>query len=173
MKIEGKYERLLCAVLALGLAAAFSACGHVGSAQTGEPDPSAMTSAPQGTKEETPVETRRITMKTADGKALVFHLNDSPAADSLYAQLPLTVELQNYSDNEKIFYPPEKLDVGDSIKTSTGKAGTLAYYAPWGDVVFFYGPYRPGGDLYELGTFDEAMVREVEKLQPGPVVLEK
>ena len=29
--------------------------------------------------------------------------------------------------------------------------GTLAYYAPWGDVVMFYGEYNENPSLYELG----------------------
>ena len=30
-------------------------------------------------------------------------------------------------------------------------AGTLAYYEPWGDVVFFYGDYSENPRLFELG----------------------
>ena len=30
-------------------------------------------------------------------------------------------------------------------------AGTLAYYEPWGDVVFFYGDYNENPSLFELG----------------------
>ena len=30
-------------------------------------------------------------------------------------------------------------------------AGTLAYFAPWGDVVFFYGDYNENPGLFELG----------------------
>ena len=65
-------------------------------------------------------------------------------------QLPLTVEIENYSTNEKIFYPPEKLDTRDS-PLAKGGIGTLAYYEPWGDVVFFYGDYRENSSLFELG----------------------
>ena len=31
------------------------------------------------------------------------------------------------------------------------QAGTLAYYAPWGDVVMFYDAYDANGSLYQLG----------------------
>lgn len=86
----------------------------------------------------------------AGEKTVVFELNGSAAAESLYQQLPLTVEVENYSDNEKIFYPPEKLDLTDTPQAASG-AGTLAYYAPWGDVVMFFGEYSPNSQLYELG----------------------
>lgn len=87
----------------------------------------------------------------ANGNAIVFELNDSQAAKDLYAQLPFSIEVQNYSSNEKIFYPPEKLKTGDTPLVKSAKTGTLAYYAPWGDVVMFYGGFGSASGLYELG----------------------
>ena len=87
----------------------------------------------------------------ANGKTTVFELNDSPAAKDLYAQLPLNIKVENYSDNEKIFYPPEKLKTTDTPQAKGGQAGTLAYYAPWGNVVMFFGSFGSAAGLYELG----------------------
>lgn len=86
----------------------------------------------------------------SDGNTIVFELNDSQAARELYEQLPLSIEVEDYSTNEKIFYPPEELDVSDAPLAEAG-AGTLAYYAPWGDVVMFYEDFGGAGGLYELG----------------------
>lgn len=83
-------------------------------------------------------------------KQVVYELNDCPISNSLWEQLPLTVEIENYSTNEKIFYPPETLDTTDA-PLAKGGTGTLAYYEPWGDVVFFYGDYRENSSLFELG----------------------
>ena len=80
----------------------------------------------------------------------LYALNDSPAAATLLEQLPLTVQVEDYSSNEKIFYPPQKLDISDSPAASGG-SGTLAYYAPWGDIVMFYGDFDENPSLYELG----------------------
>ena len=80
----------------------------------------------------------------------VITLNNSDAAKNLYAQLPLSIKVENYSNNEKIFYPPEKLDITATPKADA-KAGTLAYYAPWGNVVMFYGSFGSAPGLYELG----------------------
>ena len=44
---------------------------------------------------------------TSNGNTIVYGLNDCQAAMDLYAQLPLTIEVEDYSTNEKIFYPPE------------------------------------------------------------------
>ena len=87
---------------------------------------------------------------TSNGNTIVYGLNDSQAAKDLYAQLPLTIEVEDYSTNEKIFYPSEKLDASDAPVADEGK-GTLAYYAPWGDVVMFYDHFGKSSNLYELG----------------------
>lgn len=86
----------------------------------------------------------------ANGNITVFELNDSQAARELYDQLPLTIEVENYSNNEKIFYLPQPLDINDAPQADGG-AGTLSYYAPWGDVVMFYGDFGSASGLYELG----------------------
>jgi len=86
----------------------------------------------------------------ANGKITVFELNNSPAARDLYAQLPLSIKVENYSNNEKIFYPPKKLTTTDTPQADA-QPGTLAYYAPWGDVVMFYGSFGSASGLYELG----------------------
>lgn len=87
---------------------------------------------------------------TANGSTTVFQLNNSQAARELYNQLPLTIEVENYSNNEKIFYPPKKLNTKNTPQT-THKAGSLAYYAPWGDVVMFYDSFGSASGLYTIG----------------------
>ena len=89
-----------------------------------------------------------------NGRELVFRLNDSQAAKDLYAQLPLQVSVENFSNNEKIFYPNERLNVTGADRASGG-AGVLAYYEPWGDVVMFYGSFHANSDLYQLGRIEE------------------
>lgn len=86
------------------------------------------------------------------GTEITFALNDSPAARSLLEQLPLTVEIQPFSTNEQTFYPPQALDITGTPAITSAEAGTLAYYAPWKDVVLFYEGFSGGGGgLYELG----------------------
>lgn len=93
---------------------------------------------------------------------IIYALNESQAAKDLYAQLPLTLEVENFSTNEKIFYPPGKLNT-NAAPPADAKKGTLAYFAPWGDVVMYYGHYGTGSGLYALG---EAVSGEddIEKL---------
>lgn len=113
-------------------------------ASENEPEETPAASAPEQTDT-----SRQITVTSASGST-VFELNESPTAEALYNQLPLTIEVEDYSTNEKIFYPPEDLDTSDTPLADAG-AGTLAYYEPWGDVVMFYDDFRAAGGLYELG----------------------
>lgn len=99
--------------------------------------------------EETAPEGRLITVRFGE-ETVVYELNDSPAASSLLEQLPITIEVEDYSTNEKIFYPSQELNTANT-PTASGGAGTLAYYAPWGDVVMFYGDYNENPSLFELG----------------------
>lgn len=93
---------------------------------------------------------RQIRITAGESNVIVFQLNDSPAADSLYNQLPLSIWVEDYAGSEKIFYPPEKLDTADT-PPAQGPAGTLAYYAPWGNVAVFYGECGGFDGLYALG----------------------
>lgn len=113
-------------------------------ASENEPEETPAASAPEQTDT-----SRQITVTSASGST-VFELNESPAAEALYNQLPLTIEVEDYSTNEKIFYPPEDLDTSDTPLADAG-AGTLAYYEPWGDVVMFYDDFGAAVGLYELG----------------------
>lgn len=110
-------------------------------------------SQPQGTTssetEEIDMESTQISVTCGDVQ-VVYALNDSPAAQSLLSQLPLTVAVEDFSTNEKVFYPPRELDTSDT-PLAEGGAGTLAYYAPWGDVVLFYDSFSANGSLYGLG----------------------
>lgn len=87
----------------------------------------------------------------ANGRTIVFELNDSQAARDLAAQLPLDIDVENYGSNEKIFYPPRKLNTSGAPLAKNVRPGTLCYYAPWADVVMFYGSFGSAPGLYELG----------------------
>ena len=94
-------------------------------------------------------EAMRISVRAGD-RTVVYELNDSPAARGLWAQLPLTARVEDYGDKEKIFYPPAKLPTANTPAANADR-GSLAYYAPWGNVVMFHVPFGRGAGLYELG----------------------
>ena len=132
----------LLVIASLSLAALLAGCAS--QQPISEPPDS---SSPEG---QNIVETGRRIRVVSAMQTIVFQLNDSAAAQALYEQLPLNVQVEDYAGSEKIFYPPEALDVNDT-PLAEGPAGTLAYYAPWGDVAIFYGECRGANGLYALG----------------------
>ena len=90
-------------------------------------------------------------IKVSDGThTIIYLLNDSPSAKSLYGMLPLDIEVENYGSNEKIFYPEETIDTADGIEGG-GEAGALALFSPWGNVVMYYDSFDSYPGLYILG----------------------
>ena len=58
-------------------------------------------------------------IRVSDGlNTITYKLNETSAAKSLYQMLPLKVTVENYSNNEKIFYPPMSLCImGQPVAT--------------------------------------------------------
>ena len=91
-------------------------------------------------------------IKVSDGtNTIIYELNETSAAASLYQMLPIEVAVQNYSNNEKIFYPPTAVSYGADCIEGDCPAGTLAFFSPWGNVVMFYGAASRYSGLYILG----------------------
>ena len=109
-------------------------------------------------------------ISVSDGDhTVLFKLNDTSAARSLQSQLPMTVNVEDYSSNEKIFYPAEELDTSDVVEGSGG-AGGLAYFSPWGNVVIYYDDFGEYPGLYILGEAIEG-ADQIEQLS-GTIAVE-
>lgn len=144
-------KRIFMKLSSLLLAISLTACG-VGNVQPAIPPPVVPSSITQDVAEPSEKPTSELTIQVTgeQGETILFALNNSNAAKSLYEQLPLSLEIEDYSDDEKIFYPPEKLDTSNS-PMAEGPVGTLAYYAPWGDVAIYYDACAGASGLYQLG----------------------
>ncbi|MGA5430653.1 cyclophilin-like fold protein [Streptomyces koyangensis] len=92
---------------------------------------------------------------TLDGRPVDASLNDSPATRDLAALLPLTLDLADFHDTERVADLPRKLNTDGTPEPVAAKAGDIAYYAPWGNLALFYqdGP-APSPDLLVLGHLD-------------------
>lgn len=88
---------------------------------------------------------------TSGEQSATFQLYDTEAANELYNQLPLTLELENFRDAQWMFYPPQKLNVTDKESYHDGKKGELSYYDPWGDVFMLYEDFYAGDEMHRLG----------------------
>lgn len=82
-------------------------------------------------------------------------LEDNPSARDLFSMLPLDLSIEDYSTNEKIAYLPRKLTEEGSGQFGNEAPGDLCYYAPWGNLAMFYGPYHWSRGLIRLGRLDQ------------------
>lgn len=89
-----------------------------------------------------------------DSHSFTASLFENPSARDFVSMLPLDLKIEDYSNNEKITYLPRKLTTEGSRPFDNEQPGDLCYYAPWGDVVFFYAPYRYSSGLIRLGRLD-------------------
>lgn len=94
---------------------------------------------------------------TVNGTKLRATLLDNPSAKDLASMLPLRLRLEDYGSNEKIGYLPRKLTTAGSAPFSNETIGDLAYYAPWGNFIFYYGPYRYSQGVIRLGKMIDDM----------------
>ncbi|WP_249167760.1 cyclophilin-like fold protein [Bradyrhizobium elkanii] len=82
-------------------------------------------------------------------------LEDNPSARDLASMLPLSgLTIDNYANNEKISYLPRKLTEDGSGPIGNERPGDVCYYAPWGNLAFFYAGYRWSPGLIRLGRID-------------------
>jgi len=90
-----------------------------------------------------------------NGRDFTATLYDNPSARDLASMLPLELRIDDYSNNEKIAYLPRKLATEGSGPFANEAPGDLCYYAPWGNLVFFYAAYRHSSGLIRLGRLDD------------------
>ncbi|MET9784646.1 cyclophilin-like fold protein [Streptomyces canus] len=92
---------------------------------------------------------------TLDGRPVGATLNDSPAARDFAELLPLTLDLKDFHQTERIADLPRRLTTSGGPEPAVPQVGDLAYYAPWGNLALFY---RDGdsanADLLILGSID-------------------
>lgn len=88
---------------------------------------------------------------TVSGRTLKAVLNDGAAAREFLALLPLTLELEDFGQTEKISGLPQKLSASGAPAGFTPQKGDLAYYAPWGNLAVFRRNFRYSEGLIKLG----------------------
>ncbi len=89
-----------------------------------------------------------------NGQSMTATLYDNPSARDFASMLPLDLTIEDYSTNEKIAYLPRKLTEEGSGPFGNEAPGDLCYYAPWGNLAFFYASYRYSSGLIRLGRID-------------------
>lgn len=89
------------------------------------------------------------------GHVFTASLHDNPTARDLASMLPIDIAIEDYSDNEKIAHLPRRLTEQGSGPFGNEMPGDFCYYAPWGNLAFFYAGYRYSSGLIRLGRLDD------------------
>src|SRR6267378_1570481 len=116
--------------------------------------------AGSGAKLSATVKERTSTMKirlTINGKAITATLIDNSTARDFLTLLPMTLTLEDYAATEKISYLPRKLSTAGAPAGSDPSVGDVTYYAPWGNLAFFYRDSRHARGLIQLGRIDSGI----------------
>ena len=86
--------------------------------------------------------------------ALTATLENTQAARDFVTLLPLDFTLADYNGTEKIADLPAKLSHKDAPEGYPPKVGDIAYFAPWGNLAFFYHDFGYSRGLIRLGQID-------------------
>jgi hypothetical protein len=164
--------RLAVAVLVVLLAAC--AESPVGTQPTTAEEPGSPTSASPptsqpptsqpSTEERNPVITIRITV---DDQAITAQLADNPTAQDLAAQLPLTLSIRDFNRQEKVAKLPRPLAMEGVPAGDDPEINDLGYYAPSGDLVFYYGDVGYFDGIVRIGRFSGQDMDVIERQPDG------
>jgi hypothetical protein len=88
---------------------------------------------------------------TFDGKVVEATLVNNATARDLVSLLPMELTLEDYNSTEKIGYPVRKLSTAEAPAGVDPSVGDVAYYAPWGNLAFFYKDFGYSEGLIRAG----------------------
>jgi hypothetical protein len=113
--------------------------------------PSAASSASSPATGQTPI---KITIADT---VITARLADNPTAHDLAAQLPLTLTFTDFHQVEKIAKLPQPLSMDGVPAGADPDIRDIGYYAPSGDLVFYYGDVGYFNGIVRIGQFDTSM----------------
>lgn len=103
-------------------------------------------------------------------KTYSAQLYNSPAADSLYDMLPLTLTFEDFNGIEKIAYLNDSLNIEGEPDGFQPVKGDLCLYAPWGNLSVFYQNFRYSEKLISLGHIEDDALNEMAGMEEDFVV---
>jgi hypothetical protein len=110
----------------------------------------ALMSSPIGVASISRAEDMKIKIEIGERQVLAT-LADNDSARAFYNSLPLTLQFDDYAATEKVSYLDEKLPTTGASPGFDPDVGTIAYYAPWGNIAIYYKDFEYSRSLVELG----------------------
>jgi hypothetical protein len=109
--------------------------------------------AGQSATEESEVTPIRITV---DNRPITAQLADNPTAQGLADQLPLTLTFRDLNRTEKFAPLPRPLTTEGAPEGDDPDIADIGYWAPDGNLVFYYGDVGYWNGIVRIGRFDTA-----------------
>ena len=78
-------------------------------------------------------------------------IDDTPAGRDFYALLPLTLNMQDFANAEKIADLPKPLSLARALDGYSAESGDITYYSPWGNLALFYKSSAYAQGLVKIG----------------------
>lgn len=97
-------------------------------------------------------------------RTITARLHSNPTARDLVDQLPLTLTFRDFNRLEKIAALPRVLSTKDAPAGADPDIGDIGYYAPSGDLVFYYGDVGYFSGIVRIGHIDS----DVESIGKQP-----
>ena len=106
---------------------------------------------------------------TIGEKTATAVLYDNPASKDFASLLPLTLQLEDYNNTEKVATLSKKLSTQSAPAGFDPSIGDLTYYAPWGNIALFYKDFGYSNGLVSMGKITSGIEAFTVK---GPVSVE-
>jgi hypothetical protein len=104
---------------------------------------------------------------------ITARLADNATARDLAAQLPLTLTFKDFNQVEKIATLPRPLSTDGAPAGADPDIGDIGYYAPSGDLVFYYGDVGYWNGIVRIGRFDTPMELVEDQADNFQVTIER
>jgi hypothetical protein len=113
-------------------------------------------------------------IKIAIGDMVVTaRLADNATARDLAAELPLNLTFKDFNNVEKIALLPRPLSTDAVPAGADPDIGDIGYYAPSGNLVFYYGDVGYWNGIVRIGRFDTSMEQVEHQADNFPVTIER
>jgi hypothetical protein len=104
---------------------------------------------------------------------ITARLADNPTAHDLAAQLPLTMTFKDFNQVEKVATLPRRLSTDGAPAGADPDIGDIGYWAPAGNLVFYYGDVGYWDGIVRVGRFDTTVDLIERQDADFPVTIER
>jgi hypothetical protein len=104
---------------------------------------------------------------TVDDQSFTAQLADNPTARDLIDQLPLTLRFGDFNNVEKIARLPRPLTMEGVPAGDDPDINDIGYYAPSGDLVFYYGDVGYWNGIVRIGRLGPQDMSLIVRLPDG------